>query len=110
MEQALREAVTRGMINSSAGAFDVVYPNGVKYLSYTAPDGTLYEDILNAQGYANELLAKTELGQNLFFKEALASKPKADLIRMLQNPNAENLYTPQMIDMIAEELRSRENQ
>ncbi len=108
-KQALREAVTRGMINSSAGAFDVVYPNGVKYLSYTAPDGTLYEDILNAQGYANELIAKTELGQNLFFKEALASKPKADLIRMLQNPNAENLYTPQMIDMIAEELRSREN-
>ncbi len=109
-KSALRESVTRGMINSSAGAFDVVYPNGVKYLSYTAPDGTLYEDILNAQGYANELLAKTELGQNLFFKEALASKPKADLIRMLQNPNAENLYTPQMIDMIAEELRSRENQ
>ncbi|WED25129.1 hypothetical protein CRP902_gp33 [Roseobacter phage CRP-902] len=109
-KQTLRESVTRGMINSSAGAFDVVYPNGVKYLSYTAPDGTLYEDILNAQGYANELLAKTELGQNLFFKEALASKPKADLIRMLQNPNAENLYTPQMIDMIAEELRSRENQ
>ena len=109
-KSALRESVTRGMINSSAGAFDVVYPNGVKYLSYTAPDGTLYEDILNAQGYANELLAKTELGQNLFFKEALASKPKADLIRMLQNPNAENLYTPQMIDMIEEELRSRENQ
>jgi len=109
-KQALRETVTRGMINSSAGAFDVVYPNGVKYLSYTAPDGTLYEDVLNAQGYANELLAKTELGQNLFFKEALASKPKADLIRMLQNPNASTLYTSQMIEMIAEELRSRENQ
>jgi hypothetical protein len=107
---ALRESVTRGMINSSAGAFDVVFPNGLKYLSYTAPDGTLYEDVLNAQGYANELLAKTELGQNLFFRESIRSKPTPDLIRMLQNPNAENLYTEQMIDMIAEELESRETE
>jgi hypothetical protein len=109
-KNALRESVTRGMINSSAGAFDVVFPNGLKYLSYTAPDGTLYEDVLNAQGYANELLAKTALGKNLFFREAIRSKPTPDLRRMLQNPNAANLYTEQMIDMIAEELASRETE
>jgi len=108
-KSALREAVTRGMINSSAGAFDVVYPNGVKYLSYISPDGTVYEDVLNAQGYANELLAKTELGQNLFFREALKSKRIEDLRRMLANPNASTLYTAQMVEMINEEIQSREN-
>ena len=107
-KQALREEATKGMINSSSGAFEVVYPNGQQYLTYTV-DGETYE-ILNPQGYANELLAKTELGQNLFFRETIRSKPTPDLIRMLQNPNAENLYTEQMIDMIAEELESRETE
>ena len=96
------------MINSAGDAFKVVYPNGQQYLTYTS-DGETY-DILNPQGYANELLSKTELGQNLFFRDTIRSKTTADLIRMLQNPNAETLYTPQMVDMIEEELRSRENE
>jgi hypothetical protein len=107
-KQALREEATKGMINSSSGAFEVVYPNGQQYLTYTV-DGETYE-ILNPQGYANELLAKTELGQNLFFRETIRSKPTPDLRRMLANPNAANLYTEQMIDMIAEELASRETE
>jgi hypothetical protein len=106
-KQALREEATKGMINSAGDAFKVVYPNGQQYLTYTS-DGETY-DILNPQGYANELLAKTELGQNLFFKDTIRSKTTADLRTMLANPNAANLYTEQMIDMIAEELASREN-
>jgi hypothetical protein len=107
-KQALREEATKGMINSAGDAFKVVYPNGQQYLTYTS-DGETY-DILNPQGYANELLSKTELGQNLFFRDTIRSKTTADLIRMLQNPNAETLYTSQMIDMIEEELASRENE
>jgi len=106
-KQALREEATKGMINSAGDAFKVVYPNGQQYLTYTS-DGETY-DILNPQGYANELLAKTELGQNLFFKDTIRSKTTTDLRNMLANPNAANLYTEQMIDMIAEELASREN-
>jgi len=45
----------------------------------------------------------------LFFKDTIRSKTTADLRTMLANPNAANLYTEQMIDMIAEELASREN-
>ena len=67
-------------------------------------------DILNPQGYANELLSKTELGQNLFFKDSLAAKTNTDLRNMLRNPNAANIYTEQMIDMIAEEIASRETE
>jgi hypothetical protein len=104
---ALRESVIRGMIQSSAGAFEVVYPNGPQYLSYTS-EGVLYEDVLNAQGYANELLAKTELGQTLFFKDALMSKTTQALKDMLAQPNAGTLYTEQMLQMINNELRKPE--
>jgi hypothetical protein len=104
---ALRESVIRGMIQSSAGAFEVVYPNGPQYLSYTS-EGVLYEDVLNAQGYANELLAKTELGQTLFFKDALMSKTTQALKDMLAQPNAGTLYTEQMLRMIGDELRKPE--
>jgi hypothetical protein len=104
---ALRESVIRGMIQSSAGAFEVVYPNGPQYLSYTS-EGVLYDDVLNAQGYANELLAKTELGQTLFFKDALMSKTTQALKDMLAQPNAGTLYTEQMLQMINNELRKPE--
>ena len=104
-KQALREESTRGMINAAQDAFGVVYPNATQYLKY-ASEGTEY-DILNAQGYANELLAKTELGQTLFFKDSLATKTTEALSNMLANPNAANLFTSEMIDMIDEELSRR---
>ena len=104
-KQALREESTRGMINAAQDAFGVVYPNATQYLKY-ASEGTEY-DILNAQGYANELLAKTELGQTLFFKDSLATKTTEALSNMLANPNAENLFTSEMIDMIDAELSKR---
>jgi hypothetical protein len=105
-KQALREEATKGMINSAAGAFEVVYPSGVQYLSYTSGEDTF--EILNPQGYANELLAKTELGQNLFFKDGLMSKTTQALKDMLAQPNAGTLYTEQMLQMINNELRKPE--
>lgn len=105
-KQALREEATRGMINASGDAFGVIYPSGVQYLSYTS-GGETYE-ILNPQGYANEKIAKTELGQDLFFKDSLTSKTTQALKEMLANPNAGNLYTEQMLDMIAAELAKPE--
>ena len=104
---ALRESVIRGMIQSSAGAFEVVYPNGPQYLSYTS-EGVVYEDVLNAQGYANELLAKTRLGQNLFFKDSLTSYLTADLEALLANSTLETTHTAQMIDYIIAELAKPE--
>jgi len=104
---ALRESVIRGMIQSSAGAFEVVYPNGPQYLSYTS-EGVVYEDVLNAQGYANELLAKTRLGQNLFFKDSLTSYLTADLEELLANPNIDTTHTAQMIEYIIAELAKPE--
>jgi hypothetical protein len=105
-KQALREEATKGMINSAGGAFEVVYPNGVQYLSYTSGEEKF--EILNPQGYANELLAKTELGQNLFFKDGLMSKTTQALKDMLSKPNAGTLYTEQMLRMIGDELRKPE--
>jgi hypothetical protein len=105
-KQALREEATKGMINSAAGAFEVVYPSGQQYLTYTS-GGETY-DILNPQGYANELLAKTELGQTLFFKDGLMSKTTQALKDMLAQPNAGTLYTEQMLQMIDNELRKPE--
>jgi hypothetical protein len=105
-KQALREEATKGMINSAGGAFEVVYPNGVQYLSYTSGEEKF--EILNPQGYANELLAKTEIGQNLFFKDGLMSKTTQALKDMLSKPNAGTLYTEQMLRMIDDELRKPE--
>jgi hypothetical protein len=104
-KQALRDEVTRGMINSSGDAFGVVYPDASKYLKYTS-DGQEY-DILNPQGYANELISKAELGQNLFFKDTIAGKTTQQLKDMLANPNAGNLYTSQMLEIIKDEIQGR---
>ena len=104
-KQALRDEVTRGMINSSGDAFGVVYPNAAKYLKYTS--GGQEYDILNPQGYANELISKAELGQNLFFKDTIAGKTTQQLKDMLANPNAGNLYTSQMLEMIKDEIQGR---
>jgi len=75
-------------------------------LTYTS-DGQEYQ-ILNPQGYANELISKAELGQNLFFKDTIAGKTTQDLKKMLANPNAADLYTEQMLEMIAAELAKPE--
>ena len=107
-KQALREEATKGMINSAQDAFGVVYPNALQYLKYTSDD--VEYDILNPQGYANELLTKTELGQTLFFKDSLGTMLTPALRRMLANPNAENLFTEEMIDMIVEELAKPERE
>ena len=104
-KQALREETTRGMINTAQDAFGVIYPTGIQYLTYTS-DGEEY-NILDPQGYANELLTKTELGQTLFFKDGLTTKTIEALQNMLANPNAENLFTSDMLDMIDAELSRR---
>ena len=106
-KRALREASVRGMINSSGGAFEVVYPNGVQYLSYTSGEET-FDDVLNAQGYANELLAKSRLGQTLFFKDSLLSETTENLEALLANPNIETTHTAQMIEYIIAELAKPE--
>ena len=93
------------MINTAQDAFGVVYPSAVQYLKYTS-EGTEY-NILDPQGYANELLSKTELGQTLFFKDGLTTKTTEALQNMLANPNAENLFTSDMLDMIDAELSRR---
>ena len=107
-KQALREEATKGMINSAQDAFGVVYPNALQYLKYTSDD--VEYDILNPQGYANELLTKTELGQTLFFKDSLGTMLTPALRKMLANPNAANLFTNEMIDMIVEELAKPERE
>jgi len=106
-KRALREASVRGMINSSGGAFEVVYPSGTQYLSYTS-DGETFDDVLNAQGYANELLSKTRLGQTLFFKDSLLSETTENLEALLANPNIESTHTAQMIEYIIAELAKPE--
>lgn len=106
-KRALREASVRGMINSSGGAFEVVYPSGVQYLSYTSGEET-FDDVLNAQGYANELLAKTRLGQTLFFKDSLLSETTENLEALLANPTIETTHTAQMIEYIIAELAKPE--
>jgi len=106
-KRALREASVRGMINSSGGAFEVVYPSGVQYLSYTSGEET-FDDVLNAQGYANELLSKTRLGQTLFFKDSLLSETTENLEALLANPNIETTHTAQMIEYIIAELAKPE--
>lgn len=106
-KRALREASVRGMINSSGGAFEVVYSNGAKYLSYTS-DGQTFDDVLNPQGYANELLSKTRLGQNLYFKDSLMSQTTENLEALLANPNIESTHTAQMIEYIIAELAKPE--
>ena len=103
-KQALREANVRGMIQSSQGAFEVIYPSGSQYLSYTDAIGETYDNVLNAQGYANQLLANTELGNTLFFSDGLRLKTTEALRDMLANPNAATLFTSQMIDMINAEI------
>ena len=107
-KQALREEATKGMINSAQDAFGVVYPNALQYLKYTSDD--VEYDILNPQGYANELLTKTELGRTLFFKDSLGTMLTPALRKMLANPNAVNLFTNDMIDMIVEELAKPERE
>jgi hypothetical protein len=61
---------------------------------------------LNPQGYANELLAKTSLGQNLMFKETLSSMPIEKIKEMLSDPDVVKRLTKQMLDMIEDELSS----
>ncbi len=104
-KQALRDEVTRGMINASGDAFKVIYPSATQYLKYMS-EGTEY-DILNPQGYANDLIEKARLGQNLFFKDTIAAQTVEELRSMLANKNAATLYTQEMINMIAEEIKSR---
>ena len=107
-KQALREEATRGMINSAGDAFNVIFPDAVQYLTFTSGDQTY--KILNPQGYANEKLAKTDLGRDLLFKETIKSKTLTDLKNMLANPNAANLYSDEMLDAIAEEIRKRNSE
>jgi len=106
-KRALREASVRGMINSSGGAFEVVYSSGTQYLSYTS-DGQTFDDVLNPQGYANELLSKTKLGQNLYFKDSLMSQTTENLEELLANPTLETTHTAQMIEYIIAELAKPE--
>ena len=103
-KQALREEETKGIINSAQDAFGVVYPNAIQYLKYKSGDETY--DILNPQGYANELLAKTALGQNLMFKDAVSSMTIEKIREMLAIPGIEKRLTKQMLTMLSDELNN----
>ena len=104
-KRALREATVTGMINSSGDAFDVMYPGARQYLKYN--DGETTYDILNSQGYANELLTKARLGRTINFKSTISVMDTDELIQMAQNPNRETLYTPEMLEILAEEIAGR---
>ena len=104
-KRALRESTVTGMINSSGDAFDVMYPTARQYLKYNDGDETI--DILNSQGYANELLTKARLGQTIFFKSTISVMDTDELIQMARNPNRETLYTPEMLEILAEEIAGR---
>ena len=99
-----RTSIT-GMINSSGDAFDVMYPGARQYLKYN--DGETTYDILNSQGYANELLTKARLGRTINFKSTISVMDTDELIQMAQNPNRETLYTPEMLEILAEEIAGR---
>ena len=104
-KKGLREATVSGMINSAGDAFDVMYPTARQYLKYKDDDETI--DILNSQGYANELLAKAKLGQTIYFKSTLSIMDLDELIKMAQNPNRETLYNPEMLEILADEISRR---
>ena len=104
-KRALRESTVTGMINSSGDAFDVMYPGARKYLKYN--DGETTYDILNSQGYANERLTKARLGQTIFFKSTISVMDTDELLEMAANPNREELYTPEMLEILAEEIAGR---
>ena len=72
--------------------------------------GTKRKSLKSLINNANEKLAKTELGRDLLFKETIKSKTLTDLKNMLANPNAANLYSDEMLDAIAEEIRKRNSQ
>ena len=82
-----------------------MYPTARQYLKYKDDDETI--DILNSQGYANELLAKAKLGQTIYFKSTLSIMDLDELIKMAQNPNRETLYNPEMLEILADEISRR---
>lgn len=104
-KRALRESTVTGMINSSGDAFDVMYPGARQYLKYN--DGETTYDILNSQGYANELLTKARLGQTIFFKSTISVMDLEELLLIARNPNRDSLYTPEMLEILAEEIARR---
>jgi len=107
-KRALREQATRGMINASGEAFNVMYPFATPYLTYTS-DGETYE-ILNPQGYANERLAKNKLGIDLFFKETIKSWKTDTLAEILANKNSSNKYTAKQMTAIGAEYEKRQKE
>jgi len=108
-KRILRASTVSGMINSSGEAFDQMYPLGRKYMTFNedTANGVVVHDILNPQGYANELKAKNALGQNLHFEKDIKEYELEELIRMAQQPNREILYTTQMLQILADEIASR---
>lgn len=107
-KRALREQSTRAMIRTAGDAFGVIFDNATPYLTYTSDDETY--DILNPQGYANELLAKNQLGIDLYFKDTIKSKTTEQLRKMLAHPNAAGIYTSEQLSLIGEELEFRINE
>ena len=57
--------------------------------------------------FANLLLKNSQLGKSLFFQQTLDSMTLPILRSMFRHPNAENLYTSEMLDMIDAEINSR---
>ena len=102
-KRALREATVSGMINSAGDAFDVMYPGARKFMTFTDGDETY--NILNPQGYANELLEKAQLGQTIYFKQSVETMDIDELTEMLANPNAETIYTIEMLKIIRDQIK-----
>ena len=92
------------MINSSQGAFDVMYPGARKFMTFTDEEGKIF-DILNPQGYANELLKRTQLGQTIYFKQSVETMDIDELTEMLANPNAKTIYTIEMLEIIRDQIK-----
>ena len=73
-------------------------------MTFTDEEGKIF-DILNPQGYANELLKRTQLGQTIYFKQSVETMDIDELTEMLANPNAKTIYTIEMLEIIRDQIK-----
>jgi len=114
-KQRLREEVIKGMIAESGDAFGSIYSDAKKYLTIEDPtrvneNGTPFvHDIINPQLYANELSAKSQLGQSLLFKQTMENLTWQNIESLMQadaaRPENESRYTVDQFRFMQEQVR-----